>query len=159
MIYPTGMISATQMIYAYAYEGNGYYITFAPQIYHTALPYIISLGRYIIKNTSIQNMSAFCSPIPHSRQVRYEHSISLPFWGFSTNQELLEQVYACSFCYSSAVRISVLLPAFNPFTAPDVGQAAPACRCRIFPKTMLFLHPFPLMPSVLFPFSSRGQRY
>ncbi len=42
MIYPTGMISATQMIYASHMEGNGYYIIFAMQIYHTATLYIIS---------------------------------------------------------------------------------------------------------------------
>jgi hypothetical protein len=33
-------------------------------------------------------MSAFCSPIPHSRQVRYEHSIFLPFHGFGAFFEL-----------------------------------------------------------------------
>ena len=47
MIYPTGMISATQMIYATHMTGNGYYIIFAPQIYHTALAvYHIPHGIY-----------------------------------------------------------------------------------------------------------------
>ena len=35
----------------FAYEGNGYYIMLAVQVYHTATPYIISRKRYIIEKT------------------------------------------------------------------------------------------------------------
>ena len=57
------MISALQMIYAYAYEGNGYYIIFALQIYHTALAvYHIALAIYHF-NVSDLNMCILFSVI------------------------------------------------------------------------------------------------
>ena len=48
------MISALQMIYAYAYGENGYYIIFALQIYHTALAvYHIALAIYHFHATDL----------------------------------------------------------------------------------------------------------
>lgn len=58
-------------------------------------------------------------------EVRYEHSISLPFWGFGTNLELSEQVFACAFPDSVAIRISVILQTSNPSAGPAIGQTDP----------------------------------
>ena len=49
VIYLRYDIALRAMIYAFGIWRNGYYIIFATQIYHTALPYIISRKRYIIE--------------------------------------------------------------------------------------------------------------
>ena len=68
---------------------------------------------------------------------------------------------ACSFCVSVNDCISVLLQAPNPSAAPSVGQSTSGLPVQEFSeRTMSLLHPFPLMPSVLFPFpqGARGTK-
>ena len=87
-------------------------------------------------------MYAFCSPIPRSRQVRYEHSISLPFWGFGTSQELLEQVLClllllfpgCSH-FRSATGFQSIHPTFRRASCPSLPVQEPSERIML-----LFTH-------------------
>ena len=79
MIYPIGMISAAQMIYAYAYGGNGYSIIFALQIYHTALAvYHIALAIYHFHATDLDMLS--CRSILHPVK-----NLIATFFRYSTN--------------------------------------------------------------------------
>ena len=58
VIYLRYDIALRAMIYACGIWRNGYYITFAEQIYHAAKPYIISRQRYIIEIQLLNELKA-----------------------------------------------------------------------------------------------------
>ena len=79
MICPTGMMSATGMIYAMQMMGNGYSIIFALQIYHTALAvYHIALAIYHFHATDLDMLSC--------RSILYPvKNLIATFFRYSTN--------------------------------------------------------------------------